>query len=81
MGERLLVNAHGNLGYAPMNSGSIRQVIELFERYVGLRTSLVSIPHKVRGKDVRFSFAECLRLMLTVAIADSFAPHCPPLHG
>jgi hypothetical protein len=60
VGERLLVNTHDILGYAAMNSGSIRLVIELFERYVGLHTSLVSTSHEARGKEIRIDFDECL---------------------
>ena len=43
VGERLVVNTHGILGYAAMQSGSVRQALQLVERYLGLRTSLVSV--------------------------------------
>ena len=32
VGERLRINNHGMVGYAAMNSGSVRQVVELLER-------------------------------------------------
>jgi hypothetical protein len=73
VGERPLVNAHRTPGYAAMNSGSIRLVIELFERYVGLRTSLVSTSDEARGKEIQVDFDKCLRRMLTVTIAHSLA--------
>ncbi len=43
VGERLLASTHGILGYAAMNSGSLRQAIDLFQRYIALRLSLVAI--------------------------------------
>lgn len=47
MGQRLLASSHGMLGYAAMNSASIRQAIELFERYIPLRISLIAIRHEI----------------------------------
>jgi AraC-like DNA-binding protein len=58
IGERLLANSHGMLGYAALSSGTIRQALELVERYAPLRTSLISISHAVHGGDVRIAFAE-----------------------
>ncbi len=43
VGERLVVNTHGILGYAAMQSGSVRQALQLVERYLCLRTSLVVV--------------------------------------
>ncbi|NNM51099.1 MAG: helix-turn-helix domain-containing protein [Pseudomonadales bacterium] len=62
VGSGLLVNTHGILGYAAMNSGSIRQVIELFERFISLRTTLVSITHDTQGASLRVLFKEPLPL-------------------
>ncbi len=73
VGERPLVNAHRIPGYGAMNSGSIRLVIELFERYVGLRSSLASTSHEAGGKEIQADFDECLRRMLTITIAHSLA--------
>ena len=36
IGERLLANSHGMLGYAALSSGTIRQALELVERYTCL---------------------------------------------
>ena len=41
VGQRLLVNTHGILGFAAMNSGSLRQLVELLEKFLSLRTDLV----------------------------------------
>jgi AraC-like DNA-binding protein len=46
VGQRLLLNTHGVLGFAAMNSGSIRQFIELFERYTPVRTPMVYFTHQ-----------------------------------
>lgn len=56
VGERLLAGTHGILGYAAMNSGTIREAVELFEQYIRVRTTLVSISHEVRGKEVCIVF-------------------------
>lgn len=58
VGERLLVNSHGMLGYAAMNAGTVRQAMELVEAYLSVRISLVSVQHDIRGDQVRFLFRE-----------------------
>lgn len=58
IGERLLASSHGMLGYAALSSGTIRQALELVERYTPLRTSLISISHAVHAGDVRIVFVE-----------------------
>lgn len=58
VGERLRLNTHGILGYATMNSSSIRQAAEIFERYIRLRTPLVSTHHEIHGKQFRILFDE-----------------------
>ena len=58
LGERLLVNTHGILGYAAMNSGTLRQALELFERFMPLRTSLLAMTHEIDGDEVRIVFCE-----------------------
>jgi AraC-like DNA-binding protein len=49
VGQRLLVNTHGVLGYAALNSGSIRHFIELFERYTPVRTPMIHFSHQEQG--------------------------------
>jgi len=58
IGERLIASSHGMLGYAALSSGTIRQALELVERYSPLRTSLISISHTVHAGEVRIVFAE-----------------------
>jgi AraC-like DNA-binding protein len=62
IGERLLVNSHGILGYAAMNSGTLRQAMDLVERFIGLRISLVSYRSEIHGTEVRQIFTENLPL-------------------
>jgi AraC-like DNA-binding protein len=56
IGERLRINTHGMLGYAAMNSGSLRQAMELLERFIGVRTTLVSVRHVVQSDDIELAF-------------------------
>lgn len=62
VGERLLANSHGIVGYAAMNSGTIRQAIELVERYTRLRISLLSISHEIHPHEIRVCFDETMPL-------------------
>lgn len=43
LGERLIINTHGVLGFAAQQSESLRQAIQLVERYLAVRTTLVTI--------------------------------------
>ncbi|MEL0169429.1 MAG: AraC family transcriptional regulator [Pseudomonadaceae bacterium] len=43
LGERLVVGTHGALGFAALQAGSLRQVIELLEQYLPVRTTLLSV--------------------------------------
>ncbi|MBW3163632.1 AraC family transcriptional regulator [Ferrimonas balearica] len=45
VGKRLLVNTHGMLGYAAINSGTIVEAVQIFERFLPLRTDLVQFSH------------------------------------
>lgn len=58
VGERLQVNTHGILGYAAMNSGTIREAVDLFERFIRLRTPLVATHHDIVGNQFRVLFDE-----------------------
>jgi AraC-like DNA-binding protein len=53
VGERLLASTHGMVGYAALNSGTIRQAIDLVERFARLRISLLAITHEVLPDEVR----------------------------
>jgi AraC-like DNA-binding protein len=58
VGRRLSPLSHGMLGYAAINSGSLRQAVEVFERYTRLRISLVSVAQVVHRSDVQIRFTE-----------------------
>lgn len=62
VGERLLLNTHGILGYAAMNSGTLRQAVDVFERYIQLRTPMVSTRHDVHKQQFRVVFSESFPL-------------------
>ena len=52
IGNRLVMNMHGMLGFAAMNSVTIRQMLELFERYIRLRISVIATRHEVHEGEV-----------------------------
>lgn len=56
VGARLGVNAHGILSFAVISSSTLRQTLELFERYIALRTPLVSASHRIEGGEVLVQF-------------------------
>lgn len=58
VGERLLVQSHGLLGYAAVNSLNLRQALQFTERYFLVRTSLFSVKLEERGTRVRLVFLE-----------------------
>ncbi len=68
VGDRLNASAHGILGYAAQTAGTIRQALELTERFVRLRISLVAIGHEIDQGDVRVRFTE------TCALGDLHRP-------
>jgi AraC-like DNA-binding protein len=48
VGKRLQPNVHGMLGYAALSSASVQQAIEVVERFIAVRFSLVSIKSEPR---------------------------------
>lgn len=58
VGQRLAVNTHGILGFAAMNSGSIRQVVELVAKFIPLRTDLIAIGYDSDDERYRILFLE-----------------------
>ncbi|KHK58142.1 AraC family transcriptional regulator [Burkholderia sp. A9] len=58
VGERLRIGSHGLLGYAMTNSVTPRQALELIERFVQVRTSLVSAKLEIVGEHARLAFVE-----------------------
>jgi AraC-like DNA-binding protein len=58
VGDRLTASAHGMLGYAALNSGTLRQAIDLVQRYLPVRTSLVTVRQEASGRSMRILFEE-----------------------
>ncbi len=49
VGKNLLINTHGSLGYVAMNCASIRQFVEVFVKFLPLRTDLVLVKSCVKN--------------------------------
>jgi AraC-like DNA-binding protein len=62
LGERWGVQAHGALGYAAMNSRTIREVLELIQRYIGLRVAFLTLAVQPHPSEVRVVLTEILPL-------------------
>lgn len=58
IGRRLLLNNHGVLGYAAMNSATLHQAIEVLERYSLLRTPLIALNHQMDQEHLRVTVSE-----------------------
>lgn len=58
VGERLTVSTHGVLGFAALHASTVRQSLALLERYLTLRTTLLSVRQEIDGQTVRIHFAE-----------------------
>lgn len=58
VGQRLGVTAHGMMGYAMINSGSLREAIELFKRFINTRTPLMSVDLIEEGNKLTIKFNE-----------------------
>jgi AraC-like DNA-binding protein len=58
VGERLLVHTHGSVGAAALSGATLRETVEVFEQYFGLRTPLAVITHEVWGREVRIVIHE-----------------------
>lgn len=58
IGERLSINTHGSLGYAAINSSSIREAVQLLETYMALRTDLMTLSHEERDGLLYLRFHE-----------------------
>jgi AraC-like DNA-binding protein len=43
IGKKLSITSHGTLGFALLNCASLRQAIELCQRYIGIRTPLLDL--------------------------------------
>jgi AraC-like DNA-binding protein len=62
IGQTMRITSHGMIGFAAMNSSSMRQALELLERYVQLRFSPISVRHEILGEEVHVHY-EVTRLL------------------
>lgn len=62
LGARLVPSTHGALGYAVMNSGTLREVIELTQRYMSVRAGFLSLTHEESADGVRVIISELFPL-------------------
>lgn len=58
IGERLLINSHGSLGYAAMNATTTRQVIDLLKSFLHLRNDLIRVESEEVGENIQLRFIE-----------------------
>lgn len=58
VGERLVASTHGVVGAAAVNAATVRQALEVVERFSRLRSSLFEITHEVGAADGRLIFRE-----------------------
>lgn len=58
VGERLGVQAHGAVGYAAMSSRTLRALLDLLQRYIGLRIALLGLSVEERPHEVRVALTE-----------------------
>jgi AraC-like DNA-binding protein len=62
IGQQLGMQAHGALGYAAMSSRTLREVVELIQRYIGLRIALVTLSIEAHPAEVRATLVEIVPL-------------------
>jgi AraC-like DNA-binding protein len=58
LGERMRINTHGALGYAALNTTSLRELVNVLERYLVLRTDLYSLDIENVDGGLKLSFRE-----------------------
>jgi AraC-like DNA-binding protein len=58
VGERLVASTHGMVGFAALNSGTIREAFGVFERFISIRTSLLETALEERERDARMVLRE-----------------------
>jgi AraC-like DNA-binding protein len=62
VGERLVASTHGVVGAAAVNSSTVRQALDVVERFSRLRSSVIAISHEVGAHAARVLFTEALPL-------------------
>jgi len=58
VGQRLGITSHGMMGYAMINSGSIREAIGIFERFINTRSPLISVSFLEKNNTLQVIFTE-----------------------
>lgn len=58
VGERLVASTHGMVGAAAVNSSTVRQALDMVERFARLRSSVVTITHEIGPREGRVIFTE-----------------------
>ena len=76
-----MVNSHGIVGFAALQSGSARQAIQLLERYFGVRTSLVIISLREDGELAIKNLFDAVSLGASGVMRVSFPFACPDYAG
>jgi AraC-like DNA-binding protein len=62
VGQRLVASTHGMVGAAAVSSSTVRQALEIVERFSILRSSVVTISHEIGKHEGRVIFTEVLPL-------------------
>ena len=62
VGQRLRINTHGVVGFAAMNSRTVRCLVNLFERFVPLRINMVTVHHQEDDEGMRICVDEVVPL-------------------
>ncbi len=58
VGQRLGVTSHGMMGYAMINSGTLREAITIFEQFINTRSPLISISVVDKSNTIHVVFTD-----------------------
>lgn len=88
IGKKLPVNSHGILGYALLNCVTLRQAIEMCQRYVGIRSPLVEltlfddtqqayieITERLNFESIRMVYIESLLVSVSQSLSSVVGEH------
>jgi len=62
VGERLVPRTHGFVGYASMNSRTLRELLDVLSQFLSLRISILALSYEVEGPYVRARIDERIPL-------------------
>lgn len=62
IGERLIARTHGFVGYAAMSSQSVRDLLGILERFLGVRISALAMSVEVKPTEVQLRLRELVPL-------------------